>query len=127
MKLKVGDIINHKNLGLMLLTEKLDGTNTLFKRHENKIFRMIRLFGDNENSWLLYDKTVEAGKIVRLATDDDIIEELTYRLCNFEIDVFFSFQYIPTEDLFLLDTHGESIVIRRDHMEKLTTILKEFL
>lgn len=87
MKLKVGDIINHKTLGLMVLTEvypKQNPKSLQFHFHGEALFKMQRLISEDHVKYILYLKTLEEGK-VSLATDEDIVERLTDCIGSSEI------------------------------------------
>src|ERR1035437_3231943 len=82
IKLSVGDIIYHRILGLMVLTEAVADQNEAgfsFKIHGKKLFRMSHLFTENPTVYSLSEKSLYR---VRLATDEDIIEELSRDICS---------------------------------------------
>lgn len=120
MKLKVGDIIVHKTLGLMVLIETIsERSSSLRNHHGNPLFRMDRLIASKEWSWILHDKTIEAGK-VRLATDEDIIESLTWQLCTLNIDGI-SLTIMPESECIVI----EEYMLDRAAIAKLKKALEE--
>jgi hypothetical protein len=78
MNYKVGDIIRHKNLGLMVLMSACDDSEcrTLAGLHGKALFKMTHFCSESETRYILHQSAIDQGK-VGLATEDEIVSELT--------------------------------------------------
>ena len=102
MTFNVGDIIKHRSLGLMILTERCSESEQKgvgHRLHGNKLFRMQKLIARPEledNGWILYESSVKRSE-VRIADDNDIVASLTAYALDDDISADIGIDFFPAE------------------------------
>lgn len=120
MNLQIGVVVNHKNLGLMILTEKYENNSRL---HGQSLFKMEKLFDFDGNKWILYEEYLY--KITEV-TDNDYIKAISSHLCSFNLSQFQFLEVRPDRKcLYISTTAGDFVMLDRSEIKKLKKILNE--
>lgn len=86
--LKINDVIITNGLGLVELVEKYpEGTQSMLSEmHGKPLFKMKKLFGKTDNQWILYSSAfTDKLEYVKMATDEDIINEMVTISCDYDL------------------------------------------
>lgn len=127
MSYKVGDMILHKRLGLMVLTEDLNRKEELLsKYHGVSLFTMKCLISGSEASYTLKEKSLDK---TRLATDNDICEKLSEMICDISLTDNLAITFYPNSEAISIRSIGDTdngwIWLEKDAIKALKKQLKE--
>ena len=133
--LKIGDLIIHNTLGLMLLTEDLSDTDNPYssKIHGQPLFKMIKFLSSSNNQWILYqsslDESASYSKKVKKASAEDILSTTKSWFSHINLSKETSISLSPDDELFPLAIHGQdqTICLTADEIFKLKELLDKYL
>lgn len=122
MNYSVGDVLFHKRLGLVILTEKINEEKD--SRMFGKILFKMELLNNlnSNNKYNLYENQLDQ---IRLASDNDYINRLTNEFLTFFISKDFSIGFNPETGFICLSDTYDTVVLSKKDFKKLKQIINQ--